>query len=201
MPLASARRALADSLRRPDHRIAGCRRRVWSTRSSTASSPTGSSARTSTSIALPSHRPADREEDPLVQRVVEAISSDPAQPPTVRDLVSQGIGRDAIDAAARGGLVVRVAPDLVFLPAVIERAEAIVAAGGERGHHGERLPRGPRDQPEVRRADPRVVRPERAHAPGRRPAIPAVGVLRSLISSISPLGAGSSFRRSRHAAV
>jgi selenocysteine-specific elongation factor len=65
--------------------------------------------------------------------VVEAISSDPTQPPTVRDLVAQGVGRDAIDAAARGGLVVRVAPDLVFLPAVIERAEAILAAGGGAG--------------------------------------------------------------------
>jgi selenocysteine-specific elongation factor len=82
---------------------------------------------------LPSHRPADREKDPLVQQVVAAVSSDPAQPPTVRDLVSRGIGRDAIDAAVRTGLVVRVAPDLVFTSGLIERAEEIVTAAGSAG--------------------------------------------------------------------
>ena len=87
--------------------------------------------RTSTSIALPSHRPADREKDPLVQRVVEAISSEPAQPPTIKELVSQGIGRDAIDAAVRAGLVVRVAPDLVFLPAA-DRAGGVDRRSGRR---------------------------------------------------------------------
>ena len=62
-----------------------------------------------------------------MQQVVEAISSEPAQPPTIKELVAQGIERDAIDAAIRAGLVVRVAPDLVFLPALIERAREIVA--------------------------------------------------------------------------
>ena len=71
--------------------------------------------------------------DPVVQRVVEAISAEPAQPPTIKELADRGIGRDAVDAATRAGLVVRVAPDLVFLPAVIERAEAIVADAGETG--------------------------------------------------------------------
>ncbi len=47
--------------------------------------------------------------------------------------MSQGIGRDAIDAAARAGLVVRVAPDLVFIPALIERAQAVVDAAGSAG--------------------------------------------------------------------
>jgi selenocysteine-specific elongation factor len=65
--------------------------------------------------------------------VVAAISSDPGQPPTVKDLASQGIGRDAIDAAVRAGLVVRVAPELVFLPTVIAQAEAIVTAAGDAG--------------------------------------------------------------------
>ena len=69
----------------------------------------------------------------MIQRLVEAIGSEPAQPPTVKELVSQGIGRDAIDAAARAGLVVRVAPDLVFIPALIERAQAVVDAAGSAG--------------------------------------------------------------------
>jgi selenocysteine-specific elongation factor len=89
--------------------------------------------RTSTSISSPAHRPADRENDPVVLRVVEAIAAEPAQPPTIKDLLAQGIGRDAIDAAARSGLVVRVAPDLMFTPALIERAEAIVDAAGIAG--------------------------------------------------------------------
>ena len=122
-PLASARRAVADSLRsatgRPDPQLIDpvLDRLVAD----------GLLARTSTSVALPSHRPDDRERDPIVRRVVEAIASDPAQPPTIRDLVATGIGRDAIDAATRAGPVVRVAPDLVFTPALIERARSIVA--------------------------------------------------------------------------
>ena len=133
-PLASARRALAASLRpltgpkdvrSPDTGLveAALDRLVAD----------GLITRTSTSIALSSHRPADRENDPVIRRLLAAISSEPSQPPTVKDLISRGIGRDAIDAAGRAGLVVRVAPDLVFVPALIERAEAIVEAAGGAG--------------------------------------------------------------------
>jgi selenocysteine-specific elongation factor len=128
-PLASARRVLADSLRPltgpPD---AGLVDAILD-----RLADDGRITRTSTSISSPGDRRVDREKDPLVQRVVAAISSDPAQPPTIKDLLSQGIGRDAIDAAARSGLVVRVAPDLMFTPALIERAEAIVMAAGIAG--------------------------------------------------------------------
>jgi len=47
--------------------------------------------------------------------------------------VAQGIGRDAIDAAIRTGLVVRVAPELVFLPDLIDRAREIVAGASGSG--------------------------------------------------------------------
>jgi selenocysteine-specific elongation factor len=128
-PLASARRALAASLRPftgpPDaHLVEAVLDRL---------AADGLLTRTSTSIALPSHRPIDREDDPVIRRLISAIAAEPAQPPTVKDLVSQGIGRDAIDAAGRAGLVERVAPDLVFIPALIERAEAVVAAAGSAG--------------------------------------------------------------------
>ena len=129
-PIASARRALADLLKveiggpPDDGLVEAVLDRLAADRLL---------ARTSTSVALPSFRPADREGDPLVQRVVAAISSAPAQPPTIRDLVSQGIGRDAIDAAVKAGLVARVTPDLVFTPALIERAEGIVTAAGGTG--------------------------------------------------------------------
>lgn len=128
-PLATARRVLAASLRPltgpPDVGLVDAvldRLAV-----------DGLITRTSTSISSPAHRPADRENDPVVLRVVEAIAAEPAQPPTIKDLLAQGIGRDAIDAAARSGLVVRVAPDLMFTPALIERAEAIVKAAGIAG--------------------------------------------------------------------
>ena len=128
-PLASARRVLAAALRPftgpPEARL------VEAVLDRLAAD--GRLERTSTSVANPSHRPADRESDPIIQRLVEAIGSEPAQPPTVKELVSQGIGRDAIDAAARAGLVVRVAPDLVFIPALIERAQAVVDAAGSTG--------------------------------------------------------------------
>ena len=133
-PLASARRALAASLR-PLTEPQGARLPDTGLVEAVLDrlAADGLLTRTSTSIALSSHRPADRENDPVIQRLISAISSEPAKPPTVKDLVSQGIGRDAIDAAGRAGLVVRVAPDLVFIPALIERAEAVVVAAGGAG--------------------------------------------------------------------
>jgi selenocysteine-specific elongation factor len=128
-PLAAARRALADHLRAeigpPDPRLIDpiLDRLVGD----------GLLVRTSTAIALPSHEGPGPELDPVMRRVVEAISDEPAQPPTIKELADRGIGRDAVDAAARAGHVVRVAPDLVFLPSVIERAEAIVADARETG--------------------------------------------------------------------
>ena len=128
-PLAAARRALADHLRAeigpPDPRLIDpiLDRFVGD----------GLLARTTTAVALPSHEGPGPELDPVMRRVVEAISDEPAQPPTIKELAERGIGRDAVDAAARAGHVVRVAPDLVFLPSVIERAEAIVADARETG--------------------------------------------------------------------
>jgi selenocysteine-specific elongation factor len=128
-PLAAARRALADHLRAemgpPDPRLIDpiLDRLV----------DDGLLARTTTAVALPSHEGLGPELDPVMRRVVEAISDEPAQPPTIKELAERGIGRDAVDAATRAGHVVRVAPDLVFLPTVIERAEAIVADARETG--------------------------------------------------------------------
>ena len=52
-------------------------------------------------------------------------------------------------------------------PGAHRAGRGVVAAAGERRHHGERVPRGPRDQPEVRRADPGVVRPDGASRAGK----------------------------------
>jgi selenocysteine-specific elongation factor len=122
-PLAAARRALADLLRPANGRLDP--RSIDPMLDRLVAD--GLLVRTSTSLALPSHALAEQRGNPLVQRVVEAISPEPAQPPTIRELVAHGIGRDAIDAAIRAGLVVRVAPELVFLPELIDRAREIVA--------------------------------------------------------------------------
>jgi selenocysteine-specific elongation factor len=127
-PLAAARRALAGHLRGemgpPDPRLIDLilDRLVGD----------GLLVRTTTAVALPSHE-GPPGLDPLMRRVVEAISDEPAQPPTIKELAERGIGRDAVDAATRAGHVIRVAPDLVFLPSVIERAEAIVTDARETG--------------------------------------------------------------------
>ena len=129
VPLASARRVLAD-LARPANGTLDLRSIDPMLDRLVAD---GLVVRTSTSIALASRAPAEQGGNPLVQQVVEAISSEPAQPPTIKELVAQGNERDAIDAAIRAGLVVRVAPDLVFLPALIDRAREIVARSSGSG--------------------------------------------------------------------
>ena len=130
MPLASARRALAAILRpevggAPDPRLLdGIIDRLVAD---------GAVVRTVTGIALPARAGEDATTDPAVLRVVEAISAEPTQPPTITQLAARGIGRDAVDAATRAGLVVRVAPEFVFLPATIARAEGIVVDAGATG--------------------------------------------------------------------
>jgi selenocysteine-specific elongation factor len=130
MPLGGARRVLARALRPltgppDDGLVDAIVERL---------AADGVLTRTSAAVGLPTRRGgADRAEDPQVRRLVEAISTDPARPPTIRELVTMGIGRDAIDAAIRAGLVVRVAPDLVFAPELIERARAVLSSAGAAG--------------------------------------------------------------------
>jgi selenocysteine-specific elongation factor len=56
-----------------------------------------------------------------------------ATPPTVAELGAAGIPADVIDAAGRAGAVVRIAPDLVLHPDVLDRAVATIAARGDDG--------------------------------------------------------------------
>jgi selenocysteine-specific elongation factor len=51
----------------------------------------------------------------------------------VKDLRAAGFAREVIDAAARAGVVVKVSADLVFTPALVSRAEAIVHDAGSDG--------------------------------------------------------------------
>jgi selenocysteine-specific elongation factor len=56
-----------------------------------------------------------------------------ATPPTVTELAAAGFDRDFVEAAARGGLLVRVPPDFVFTRSFIDAAEQIVRNAGPGG--------------------------------------------------------------------
>ena len=91
-------------------------------------------ARDTTTVRLMSHQVALQERSADVERLLLAIGGDrEATPPTVRELVAAGIGRDVIDAAAREGVVVRVSSDLVMTTDLVARAEATVRASGAAG--------------------------------------------------------------------
>ena len=87
----------------------------------------GSIVRTSTTVRLAAHRVALEERADDVRALLDAISGEhEAQPPTVKELVSAGTRRDVIDAASRAGAVIRISPDLVVAPSLVERATALV---------------------------------------------------------------------------
>ena len=94
----------------------------------------GTVVREGATLRLPEHRVelGDRSAD--LDRLLAAIGGDrEATPPTVAELVADGIGRDVIDAAARTNAVVRISPDLVMTPGLVARAEAAVRDAGTAG--------------------------------------------------------------------
>jgi selenocysteine-specific elongation factor len=94
----------------------------------------GITARDSTTVRLTSHRVALQERSADVERLLTAIGGErESTPPTVKELVAAGVGRDVIDAAAREGLVVRVSSDLVMTTGVVARAEATIRASAATG--------------------------------------------------------------------
>jgi selenocysteine-specific elongation factor len=94
----------------------------------------GVTAQEATTIRLASHRVALQERSADVERLLTAISGESeATPPTVKELIAAGVGRDVIDAAAREGLVVRLSPDLVVTPEFVTRAEATIRGSGDAG--------------------------------------------------------------------
>jgi selenocysteine-specific elongation factor len=88
---------------------------------------TQSLAREGTVIRLPDHHAstAGRED---ADRLVAAVASAEPTPPTVHELMEAGFPRDLILATCADGRLVRVAPDIVATPALLERAEAILRA-------------------------------------------------------------------------
>ena len=83
-------------------------------------------------LRLAGHRVSFDADDVDVQRLLAAIGGEnTAAPPTISELGRAGVGRGVIDAAVAAGLAVRVSSDLVFVPEVVARAEALVRAATE----------------------------------------------------------------------
>ena len=90
----------------------------------------GAVARDASFLRLPAHRPAGAD-DPELRRLVARV--DVPTPPTIPELVADGVSRAAIDAAVRAGLLVRIAPTLVVSSGFVDRAIAEVRAAGPAG--------------------------------------------------------------------
>ena len=80
-------------------------------------------------VRLPDHGVSLDEHDDTIVRLLDAIGGEHAtMPPTIDELERSGIERSVVEAAGRAGLVVQVSPDLIFSPAVVDRALAVVRA-------------------------------------------------------------------------
>ena len=94
----------------------------------------GVTARHATTIRLSAHRVELETRTADVDRLLAAIGGEhEATPPSVKDLIAAGIARDVIEAAARGGIVVRLTSDLIVSPELVARAEAAIRGAGEAG--------------------------------------------------------------------
>ncbi len=94
----------------------------------------GAVVRTATIVRLPSHRVVLEDRGPDVDRLLSAIGGErESRPPTIRELLAEGIAPELIDAAARAGAVVRVAPDIVVTPSLVERALDLIRANATNG--------------------------------------------------------------------
>ena len=92
----------------------------------------GEIAREGTSLRRSTHRVAAEQSDD-VQRLVETVAAGEPTPPTVTELLAAGVGREAIDAAVRAELLIRVSNELVMTPGFVKRGRGAVQASGATG--------------------------------------------------------------------
>jgi selenocysteine-specific elongation factor len=87
----------------------------------------GAVVRSATTVRLPTHVVGLEPHGDELDRLLAAIGGEhEATPPTVSALIADGFDPALIDAAGRASIVIRIAPDLVVAPAVVERASAYV---------------------------------------------------------------------------
>ena len=83
-------------------------------------------ARAATTVRLASHAVSLGAHETELDELIAAISGEhEATPPTVKQLGEAGFDPALIAAAGRAGRLVRIAPDLVLTPAMLERAIAV----------------------------------------------------------------------------
>ncbi len=90
-------------------------------------------AREGSSLRLSTHRASFAGHEAEIERLVAAVASAEPTPPTVRELLAAGTGREILDATLRAGLLVAVSPEIVLTPAFVDRALAEVRAAGDAG--------------------------------------------------------------------
>jgi selenocysteine-specific elongation factor len=91
-------------------------------------------ARAATTVRLASHRVSLGEREHDLDDLIAAISGEhEATPPTVTQLREAGFDPALIDAAGRAGRLVRIAPDLVLTPAMLERGIAVAHVHANEG--------------------------------------------------------------------
>jgi selenocysteine-specific elongation factor len=125
LDLAAARRAVGEALR-----TAGAPSESGAIEAVIAGlASAGEVVRTASRVRSSTHRASLAESAGDVDGLLKAIGGErETAPPTVRELQIAGFPRDVIEAAAREGLVVRIAPDLVVTPDLAARSEEIVRA-------------------------------------------------------------------------
>jgi selenocysteine-specific elongation factor len=90
----------------------------------------GTLAREGSAIRLASHRVSLSGREDEVDALVDRVRAAEPAPPTVSELVADGVARDVVEAATSTGRLVRVSADLVMTPEFVHRAEEIVRSLG-----------------------------------------------------------------------
>jgi selenocysteine-specific elongation factor len=93
----------------------------------------GSLVRDGATFRTPDHRPEVGARIDELELVAGAVAEGGTTPPSITQLVTAGHPRSVIDAAIRAGLLVRIAPDLVMVPALVDRALGEVRSAGTAG--------------------------------------------------------------------
>jgi selenocysteine-specific elongation factor len=92
----------------------------------------GTVVRDATAVRLPTHRVSTAGSDEA-DRLVAAVAEAETAPPTIRELAEAGFDRELVTAVCREGRLVRIGPDLVMTPSMVERAVRFIRDAGPAG--------------------------------------------------------------------
>jgi selenocysteine-specific elongation factor len=84
-------------------------------------------------VRLSTHRVALEDRADEVDRLVGAVAEREPSPPSIAALAAEGFPREVVEAAARAGRLVRVSPELVFTPGLVDAARHAIGEAGPDG--------------------------------------------------------------------